>query len=348
MASESLIFRALENGVNDRYLVKKFGVTAAMAADIRKAYNAKKSAPATQGAISSRPEARGSDGGGGGNSSDSSALAQFRSLYGRNPTSSEIRAYRAGASISSFGKSSGKTGGSGSSSGGGSGSNIVEGFGGMKQWEAIEKYGLGPSDVTTLPGNEAIAFADADKPSGLVGSKLQSLEDSINKLSAANASMLRGEIPADVSASIRRAAGEASIAGGTFGSAARAMTARDLGRTSMDVKQQGIANEQALLESRASLAAAHESIRQYNLTRNATLAELSIKAREQNLTGIDIERQRIATNIDANIKILEMISNMAIQQQNIAATAAASDVDPGNIIASLDNMIAQFNSRFLS
>jgi hypothetical protein len=36
---------------------------------------------------------------------------------------------------------------------------------------------------------------------------------------------------------------------------------------------------------------------------------------------------------------------MRIQQQNIASSAAASKIDPSNIIASLDSMIAQFSAK---
>ena len=221
----------------------------------------------------------------------------------------------------------------------------VEGFGGASQWDTIEKYALGPTDISTTPGNEAIPFSEAGVPSGMVGEKLTSLEDSINRLSEANASMLKGEIPADVSAAVRRAASESSVTGGIFGGSSRALSARDLGRTSMEIKQQGIANESSLLEARGMLAAAHENIRQYNLTRNSNLAELSIKARELNLDAINVERQRIATNIEANVNILRMIADMAVQQQSIAAQAAAAGVETDNIIGSLDAMIAQFNKK---
>ena len=268
------------------------------------------------------------------------AAKQFRQQYGRDPTASEISGWQAANK-----KPSGSSGSAMDSAASGGQSNVQAGFGGMKQWEAVEKYGLGPTDVTSLPGMDAIAFDDAGVPDEIVGQKLQSMSDTIDRLSEANASMLRGEIPADVSASVRRAAGEASIAGGIFGGASRALSARDLGRTSMDIKQQGIQNEQGLLEARSTLASAYESIRQYNLTRNATLAELSIKARANNLDAINLERQRIATNIEANVNILQAIAQMAVAQQNIAATAAANDVDPANIIASLDNMIAQFNRK---
>jgi len=227
----------------------------------------------------------------------------------------------------------------------GSISNVQEGFGGASQWEALEKYALGTTDVTTTPGNEAIAFDKADTPSTVVGEKIASIEESIKRMSEANASMLKGEIPADVSASVRRAASESSIMGGTFGSSARALSARDLGRTSFDIKQTGIANENAIIEAKTKVAAATESIREYNLTRNATLQELSLKAREVNLSAIDLERQRIATNIEANVNILKMISDMAVQQQSIATQGALGGIDTSNIISSLDRMIAEFNKK---
>lgn len=221
----------------------------------------------------------------------------------------------------------------------------MEGFGGASQWETLEKYALGPSDITTTAGNQAIDFADADKPSELVGKQLLSLEDSINKMSEANASMLKGEIPADVSAAVRRAASESSIAGGLFGSSSRALSARDLGKTSLDIRQQGIANEQGIAQAKGTLAAAYEGIRNANLTRNMQLAELSIKARTANMEAIDLERQRIATNIEANINIMKMISDMVIAQQSTATQAAIGGVETDNILASFDAMIAQFNKK---
>ena len=217
------------------------------------------------------------------------------------------------------------------------------GFGGLSQWEAIEKHGItDPSQIGVL--DEQTREREESLYSGVQGA-LTGMEDSIKRLSEANASMLKGEIPADVSASVRRAASESSIAGGVFGSASRALSARDLGRTSADIKQQGIQNEASIAEAKNSLASSYESIRQYNLNRNAAIAELSLKAKQQNLSAIEQERMRIATNIESNISILGQIAQLSIQQQSIAASAAANRIDPGNIISSLDNVIAQFTSH---
>jgi hypothetical protein len=224
-------------------------------------------------------------------------------------------------------------------------SNVQPGFGGRSQWDVISEYALGPSDVSELPGMQMTALSDIGKSTEAVDRGMSQVEASLDRLSAANASMLKGEIPADVAASVRRAAGESSIAGGLFGGSARALSARDLGKTSFDVRQQGIANESAVNESRGALIAARENIRQFNYNRNAAIAELSVKARQQNLSAIDVERQRIATNIEANINILNQIAGMVSAQQSTAAQAAANKIDPANIIESFDNMIEQFITR---
>lgn len=70
--------------------------------------------------------------------------------------------------------------------------------------------------------------------------------------------------------------------------------------------------------------------------------------RDQNLGAINEERQRIATNIEANSQILSYISNMVTQQQNFAAQAAAQEIDPANIISSLDHWIEEFSAKLSS
>jgi len=222
-------------------------------------------------------------------------------------------------------------------------SNVMEGFGGQKQWEAIEQHGLtDASQIGVLPED---VKAQTDSLYGGTMDALSKMEDSINRMSEANASLLKGEIPADVSSAVRRAAAESSMAGGVFGSSARNLSARDLGKTSFDIQQTGFANEQAIQSGYDALGKAKESIREYSLNRESTLQELQVKARQVNMSGIDLERSRIATNIDSNLKILDMMTNMIVNQQSIAASAAANDVDPGNIIASIDGWLTKFNEK---
>lgn len=224
-------------------------------------------------------------------------------------------------------------------------STVQEGFGGLKQWDVLKDLAVGPADVSTLPGMEMLPQDELGRTTEAVEGALADFRGSLDKMSAANESLLKGEIPADVSAAVRRAASENSILAGVRGQASRALSARDLGLTSMDIQQKGIANEVAIAEAKQAYAAAHENIRQYNATRNAALAELSIKARQQNLSAVESERMRVATNIESNLNIMKLISDMRIQQQSLATQAASNKIDPVNVIASMDDMIAQFSAK---
>lgn len=70
-------------------------------------------------------------------------------------------------------------------------------------------------------------------------------EMSVQMLDIVNA-QLRGELNPDVAASLKRHAAELSQQIGVRGQAAQYLTARDLGKTSMELQQQGIANAPAV------------------------------------------------------------------------------------------------------
>lgn len=261
------------------------------------------------------------------------AMRQFQQQYGREPTAQEISSWQ-GLGSATTTRTPASTP-----------NTIQQGFGNRPQWSAIRQLALGPTNFDNTPGLQRITMQNIGQTTADTNAALGKLDASVDRLSAANASMLRGEIPADVSAAVRRAASETSIRGGVFGSAAKALSARDLGKTSYDIQQKGIANESALLESRNQLAAARENIRQFNLNRNTSLANLANEARRNNLTAIDVERQRVATNIEANVNIMSQIAQLASNQQTAAVTAASNKIDPSDIIASFDSIIEQFTSR---
>ena len=269
-------------------------------------------------------------------SNQSEALKQFKDQYGRAPTSSEIAGWTAHNAPKPAASSTVALPTSTSN-------GVQQGFGGQKQWDVLKENAL--FDVNSIGKLDEATQLMVDTNYAKTNEQLTNMKDSIDKLSAANASMLKGEIPADVSAAVRRAASESSISGGVFGTAARNLSARDLGKTSADIRQQGIANESGFNEARASLASAHENMRQYSLTRAATLQELEIKASQSNMTAVDLERQRIATNIGANVEILGQISNLVQAQQTAAIQASSANIDPSGLMASFDNWIKQFSAK---
>lgn len=273
-------------------------------------------------------------------SSDSSqALKQFKDKYGRSPMDAEISAYRSRSSSPSA-----RAPAAGSASPAGA-SNIQSGFGGQTQWDTIKSNALAP---TTLGGTDGFGIAsttDIDMLASDFGRHTAGVESSIDKLSAANEAMLKGEIPADVSASVRRAASENSIMRGVGGQAARSLSARDLGLTSMDIRERGIATETKVAELRGTLATTVQGFRDTLVTRNLQIRELENQARELNLKGIDVERQRIATNISANVNILGYMTDLIKTQQMLSMEAAGSDIDPSGMMDSIDRWLAQFGGK---
>jgi len=219
--------------------------------------------------------------------------------------------------------------------------NTVDSFGGKSTWDTLQENAMGSTDYREM-GLASSADQDTEVNTALsskFSKGMESLEDSIRRMSEANASLLKGEIPADVSAAVRRAAAESSVTGGIFGSSSRNLSARDLGRTSLSIQQAGMENEQQIAESKRTVAGAYEQVRQWNKTYDASLRELQIKQQEQNMSAIEIESDRAKFNASQNSKLLEIVANLVSNQQQVAAQLSISDVDPSGSIATFNSLI---------
>jgi hypothetical protein len=84
--------------------------------------------------------------------------------------------------------------------------------------------------------------------------------DSTNKVKAINDQYLRGEIPRDVANQLTRSAAYITAMGGGSAQNQAALTARDLGRTSLQMQQLGIAGTQNYMNMMTSLMPATTSI----------------------------------------------------------------------------------------
>ena len=147
-----------------------------------------------------------------------------------------------------------------------------------------------------------------------------------------------------MSAAVRRAAGESSISRGVFGGSARALSARDLGTTSVQIKQQGIETEKSLIEARGSLAKSMQDMREFNKTYDLTLREMEYKQREQNLSAIEKELERAQFNASSNLKIMELIATTVSNAQQVAGTMASNDVDPSGSLQTFQYYLDSFQS----
>lgn len=84
----------------------------------------------------------------------------------------------------------------------------------------------------------------------LLGTALPGVKDAVQLAQNNTLSMLRGELPADVAASVTRGAAERSKAGGFAGSEnAGALNVRDLGLTSLDMMREGSNSAQRWIQT---------------------------------------------------------------------------------------------------
>lgn len=129
-------------------------------------------------------------------------------------------------------------------------------------------------------------------------------------------SQLRGEIPDDVAAQLKRQAAEVSQQIGVRGQAAQYLTARDLGRTSYDIMQQGLTNAPAALALGSNAYTAFNQALQapvqtgINVT-NLTKAYMAPQVDMQNLFGTNINALQGGTIIPAGTAMQVNASTIA-------------------------------------
>jgi len=141
---------------------------------------------------------------------------------------------------------------------------------------------------------------------------------------ASSAKMLDGQLPDDVVAQIEQLSAERGISRGLGqGQASRNLVARDLGLTSLQVRQQAVQEISALskpaLEAKMQEARLKEEARQWDDRFAAITAETDLKVREQYLASAELvfQAQRLTQEL-TNTLIIEN-SRTAIEgvQENI-------------------------------
>lgn len=105
-----------------------------------------------------------------------------------------------------------------------------------------------------LPGAEKLASSvnafNSAELNKLMSQAFPFFNQMLGKASANANSLLAGELPADVSRSVSQSAAAKALAGGYGGTGmGRALEARDIGRTSLSLQQQGLSNFGALSQA---------------------------------------------------------------------------------------------------
>lgn len=248
------------------------------------------------------------------------------------------------ATATSGGSSSG-----GSSSSGGAGSTEP----------AANVLSLTPLDLDTPTPWELPDVPETDVSSALEASDagLDTLDSMLQDLRDINSSRLRGEIPDDVADEIRNNSAAGSLALGLGGDspAARALQAKDLGLTSLDIQDRGIATETTITQLQGDLAKLRENRFQFMQQLEETRRTFQEQSRqfgatlEQDQLRTDIAHKELLArqdmfNASQNLALVEMISRLTMSQAQAQVTAAINDVGDSAITQSYDSLISQIGA----
>lgn len=286
-----------------------------------------------------------------GSVASSSLIQQFRDYAGRNPTSAEI-AKAAGmstAQIKSYLKSVSKSSSGGSKSTGGSSSGSSSGGGDSSSLESLDsqytrlsRY----SDLTKLkdPSTLGMDRVSQDAIKSLdeqFKSTISDMGASVDKLSAANAPLVAGKIPDSVAAQVRQIAAESTSGAGIFGPGARAVTARDLGTTAIDIMQRGFTNEATINSIRESQAKMVEASSEFRRTYNVRVNEMLNVLRSTDLDEAKLDQVQKQFNATMKFNIMGSILNAAKARAQYTSMLAIHDVDSSGVASDFNGLISE-------
>ena len=261
-------------------------------------------------------------------SSESAALREFVAANGRQPTASEISAWRASQRGSSSGSSAAPA--SAAASGARITTNTDLSLDAVTPWETPE--------IASLE-NQKKEYAASDS---LLGSAESILED----LRKRNESWLKGEISADVAEGLRSNAALAARSGGAVGSqASRNLQARDFGTTSMQIQESGMQRAAQLSELQKGLAAVREQRAQFltSLQENSRQfgANLADQMTRTQLAHRELILKQDAFNAEQNARIVELIAQSSLGAMQLQVQAATGGVEDDSGITASFNQLQQ-------
>lgn len=134
--------------------------------------------------------------------------------------------------------------------------------------------------------------------------------------------MSEGKIPDDVQKMVKQAAGERALSRG-LGSGSQAssfMTARDLGKTSLDIAQAG-----ASLST--NLAQVYEARRQANQQYSTNIRNLLDQTRRTDIAATEMNEGSRRFNVEAELKYNELLANVLGTYHQIGASLTTSGAD---------------------
>jgi hypothetical protein len=206
---------------------------------------------------------------------------------------------------------------------------------------------LKPADVLDPVG---VPGMDVAEMAAKATQGLGEVEKSLAKLREVNVSRLQGRLSPDVVSQIRIGSAEGAQARGIGADspAARALSAQDLGLTSLQLQESGVQTEMGINSLQSSLAQIADSrakfsaeFRENERRFNETLA---LDQTKLGLASRELMFKRDAFNAEQNARIVGFLSELSANRASAAAQIALSGKSAGGVLEGLDNVLTQLDT----
>jgi hypothetical protein len=154
-----------------------------------------------------------------------------------------------------------------------------------------------------------------------------------DKAASINEALMSGEIPKDVADQLKRSAAYTSVMGGGGAGTQRALTARDLGLTSLELQQRGMTGAERWTNMMANLLPEQTSAADIMATQGLT----SEQARVTAMQNADLALRAATTNVEGRTKTALSVEDQRLrgEEQKRLADASAAQIQStgfGNIL----------------
>jgi hypothetical protein len=175
----------------------------------------------------------------------------------------------------------------------------------------------------------------------------KTIEEDAEQIRLMSESYMQGEVPADVQSQIRRMTSEQGMASGIGrGQSGQALTTRDLGLTSLQMQETGVAMRtqaagltQAAAGVQDLLSKMTEARYQFDKSYQLESSKLMEDIRRTDVDVMKVEQSRKQFNAEQNLQLVAMTTDLAMSRAQIQASLAANDIDDTAIRESYDSML---------
>lgn len=189
-----------------------------------------------------------------------------------------------------------------------------------------------------LPG------VDTNKDNASFDTAMSSLDQTIKQLDEVNQAYLKGEVPGDVTASVRQGTAESALTAGLFGTGAVQLQTQQLGLTSLDMINKGIEQGAAIAGLKQGAADLYRARREFDYTYSLNTQQFLEDMRRTDVTVQQTELQRTMFNAEQNLKLIGYIADLVTNRGQLQFNYAVNDMSSDSVATDFNQLIGQLDA----